>query len=511
MKKLWLGVAAMLLGSSLTYGYDSEIRNDPISELAEQTAQALEENSGLMPKRTTTVVRAQQTPPAPYMPTYEAPHVAQAPAPQVATVDFSEPVRAGGDSYLYSELDRLSDAVQQIKKDTAKPDTKKAWGPPKIVGYIALDSVNVMNQNAASRAIGDMSNGTGFRELRLGAVGNGYDGFDYKVEVGFHANNGTVTLFDNWVGVKNVPLLGYFRAGYFKPEPGLYFSMGAPLTSLMEVSTPVNPFGLGRKIGIASQNLFADDRVRLFAGVFQGASGNTGYTEDNQGQVVNLRLTAAPWFCQEGKKLLHIGGHWEYVSTEENKAASSPVVTSVKPGAFGNVGPFDPTLTAGPFPGDSHRGGLELSYNNGRFSARSELLAGSFNDKSGGAGRHLYGAYAEVGYFLTDDFRTYNLTAGNAGPVKMKNNFHPFKCGEWNLVDGFGAWQAVFQWGYTDMEDWRVGTNGGHQNDFVAGLNWFWSPQMRWVFEYVHSDQNVGTAHSKRSQDILATSIRFNW
>jgi len=518
MKKLYLGFAALLLGSSLTYGYDAggTLNNSVVGQQA--TVASSEEVSGLTPKRpATAVIRAQQ--PAPLVPV--APFVTRSSEPlRVAQAAPAEPVSGGNDAFLFSEIERLNGEIQKIKKDTAKPDTKKAWSAPKIAGRIFLDSVNFVDQNAESRALGNRPNAAGFRELRLGASGNGYDAFDYKVEFGFQNNTGRVALIDNWVGVKNVPLLGYVRAGHFKPETGLYYPMGTTNVSMMEYITPSNIFGLGRRIGISSEHLFANDRIRLFFGVFQSAATDMDryLKEDNQGQIVNLRLSAAPWFGQEGKYVLHVGGHWEYVSLDSN--ANKTASLNAAPGTFSWA---DASLQSGSFANDySNRGGLELAYQCGRFSARSELFAGSFAAYNTTPGRHLYGSYVELGYFLTDGFRTYDLKSGSFGAVKMKDNFHPFKSGCWNLVDGFGAWQAVVQWGYTDMEDWR-GTNtapanqtantlgGGHQNDFVAGMNWFWSPQMRWMFEYVRSEQCVGNAYSHRSQDIFATSIRYNW
>ena len=408
---------------------------------------------------------------------------------------------------------------ESLKQKADKPDTKKAWSSPKISGRLFLDSINFIDQNTASKTDnGNMPNVTGFRELRLGVSGNGYDAFDYKVEVGFQNGTGQVVLIDNWIGAKNVPLLGYVRAGHFKPETGLYYPMSSNNISLMEYTAAANIFNLGRRIGISSENLFAHDRVRLFFGVFtnEGADASRRIVSDNQGQVVNVRLTTAPWFGQEGKYVLHLGGHWEYAGTS-NRPSSPPdpprrTSLSATPGTFGHS--IASTLAAENFANDySHRGGLEFAYQCGRFSTRSELFAGSFSACGTEPGRHLYGTYVELAYFLTDAFRTYDLTSGSFGGVKMKRNFHPFKCGEWNLVDGLGAWQAVFQWSYVDMEDWRARANtiGGHQNDFVAGLNWFWTPQLRWIFEYVHSNQCVGPGYSHRSQDIFATSLRVHF
>jgi len=446
-------------------------------------------------------------------------------APPVETPAPRTPAPRDNDSHIYSELDRLNHEIQSLKHGTGKPDTKKAWSAPKINGRIFLDSVNFMNQNSASKRTDvndNMQNAAGFRELRFGIAGNGYDSFDYKLELGFSPQGGQVALVDNWVGVKHIPLLGYVRAGHYKPETGLYNTMSPSNTSLMECGIPINVFGQERRIGISSENLFANDRVRLFFGVFQGAATNIDryLREDNQGQIVNLRLTAAPWFAQEGKYLIHLGGHWEYVARDsKNKPGAS--LPGNTPGAFGFGIPA--TLRSGSFANDySHRGGLEFAYQHGRFSARSELFAGSFGAYHGEPGRHLFGSYVELGYFLTDDFRTYDLHTGIFGAQKIKRNFHPYQHGEWNLIDSFGAWQVVFQWGYTDMNDWRrtnyhattgnpVEHFGGYQNDFIVGLNWYWTSQMRWIFEYVHSRQCVGADYLHPNQDIFATSIRYNW
>ena len=540
MKKLFLSFATLLLGSNLVYGFPTDSQyNSTLVPVAPPVAS--QENSvGLIPKRTKVAPDQQPTKrePVSVLPVPlvfgDGARLAQASTdlvpiappenltvetapkvvtPQVETASYRAQVNNGSnlDSHIYSELDWLRSEIQKIRKDTAKPDTKKAWSAPRINGRIFLDSVNFIDQNAESRnENGNMQNAAGFRELRLGASGSGYDSFDYKVEFGFQNDGGRVALIDNWVGVKNMPLLGYVRVGHFKPETGLYYPMGTTNISAMEYTTSANIFGLGRKIGISSENLFANDRVRLFFGVFQSANTDLDrrLVEDNQGQIVNLRLSAAPWFAQEGKCVFHVGGHWEFVSLDSNSYIATNTTARTLSAKPGTLSWASNTLSSGNVVnGDSHRGGLELAYQNGRFSTRSELFAGSFDQ-----GRHLYGTYVELAYFLTNDFRIYDLKSGSFGGVKMKRNFHPYQHGEWNLIDSFGAWQAVFQWSYTDMEDWRANaTTGGHQNDFVAGLNWYWSPQMRWMFQYVRSNQCVGDTYSHRSQDIFATSIRYNW
>ncbi len=449
-------------------------------------------------------------------------HIAQnsaapSPAPQpspVAPVPQPPQAVVVTDPSVYAELDRLSAEIKALKKDIPKkPDTKKAWSSPKVSGRIFLDSVNVMGQNDnADNVYGNgLQNSMGFREIRLGVSGNGYDSFDYKIEVGFVGKNGTVDLIDNWVGAKNVPLLGYVRAGHFKPETGLYYPMGTNDISLMEYTTSANVFGLGRRVGISSENTFADDRVRAFFGVFHnGATNQARYLkEDNQGQVVNLRLSAAPLFAQEGRHVLHIGGHWEYAGTESSKTAS----INASPGTLALLDYS--TLRSGTFACDHfNRGGLEFAYQHGPFSVRSEAFAGSYDAYKNSPSRNLFGAYVEVGWFLTGEHRVYNLNKGGFGAVKVKRNFHPFKSGDCNLIDGWGAWQAVAQWSYTDLSDWRNNSAmAGYQNDLVLGMSWFWTPQLRWVFEYVHSMQNVGPAgyHVNPTEDLFGMSVRVHF
>ena len=422
------------------------------------------------------------------------------------------------DPQLQADIDRLADEIKALKKDTKKPDTKKAWSTPKVGGRIFLDSTNIMDQNSAATFLntttanpqGNIQNAAGFREIRLGVTGNGYDSFDYKIEMGFTGTSGQVLLIDNWIGAKNLPLLGYVRAGHFKPETGLYYPMSTNDVSLMEYATPASVFGLGRRVGISSENTFANDRVRAFFGVFQSGAVDTGryLREDNQGQVVNFRLSAAPIFAEEGKRVLHVGGHWEYVSTDTNSAS-----ISVLPGALNLYSPA--TLQSETFACDHYnRGGLEFALQNGPLSVRSEAFAASYDGYGTLPTRNLFGAYVELGWFLTGDYRTYDLKKGGFGAPKVKHNFHPFASGDCNLIDGFGAWQLVFQWGYTDLSDWRnVSQFGGYQNDLVFGLSWFWTPQLRWVFEYVHSMQSVGAAgnHIHPTEDIFGTSVRVNF
>ncbi len=423
----------------------------------------------------------------------------------------AEPVvdnNAGGpDTYVYGELDRLAAEMASLISGAKKTDSKKSWETPKVTGRIFLDSFGVDQAQSSFDQYGNIKNAGGVREMQIAVSGKGFDSFDYKLEFSLAPNGGRVNLVDNWIGVKNVPLFGYVRAGHYKPETGLAYSTGALYTPLTEFVGSSAAFGLGRRVGVSSENLFGRDRIRLFMGAFQAGATNTDrYIQaDDQGQVFNVRLSAAPMYAQDGRCVFHIGGHYSYVSP---KADSTSMGTTI-----GSIGWMPGSITTGTFANDHHgRGGLELAYQAGPFSVQSEVYVAQFD---GEEDRTANGAYVELKYFLTGEHRPYNLSKGVFDAAKVTRNFHPFKCGNYNLIDGFGAWQAVVQWSYLDLSDWRnavgEGANGGVQNDLTLGMNWFWTPNIRWIFEYVHSQRNAGIARTHSSEDIFGTSLRLHF
>ncbi|MDR0337490.1 MAG: OprO/OprP family phosphate-selective porin [Planctomycetaceae bacterium] len=442
-------------------------------------------------------------PPAPVLLDAVPPPIPATPPAATIPVTTSDP-------FVYSELDRLAADLEKLKKETKKPDTTKTWSAPKFSGRLFLDSYTV--DEDADTVAGRLRNKAGVREMQFAITGNGFDAFDYKFELSLAPTDGRVNLVDNWIGVRNIPLLGYVRAGHFKPETGLAYLTSGLHTSLTEYVGPSSSFSFGRRFGISSEHMFAKEHVRLFYGVFQGDQTNTNrfIQADNQGTVFNVRLTAVPIYENEGRQVFHVGGHWSYVHSRNNQTSMS-----IQPGANSW---YNALLQTGNFANDHHhRAGLELALQNGPLSISSEWYVARYADHFANTlgyspNKTATGGYVEFGYFLTNDHRSYQLKSGTFSTAKVKHNFHPFKSGEWNLIDGFGAWQLILQWSYLDLTDWRnTPDRGGRQNDLIFGVNWFWTSNIRWVFEYVHSQQNIGSNYRSRSEDIFGTSLRLHF
>jgi hypothetical protein len=250
MRKHWYGLAVLLFGSSLVIADDLNYWDVPASEALPVATQI---TGGLTPKRPAamTVVRAQSTVnPVQQVSAQEAP-----PAPTlndtllVAAAPKPAQNVPSDNAAVFAELQRLTDEVEKIKKDTKKPDTKKAWSSPKVGGRIFYDSYTIDNDGT------NIKNKAGIREMRLSVAGTGFDSFDYKTEWGMTGatdttnTKGEINLYDTWLGVKHVPLFGYLRAGHYRIETGMGYMVSGLHTTLTENASPASAFSVGRKLG----------------------------------------------------------------------------------------------------------------------------------------------------------------------------------------------------------------------------------------------------------------------
>ena len=52
-----------------------------------------------------------------------------------------------------------------------------------------------------------------------------------------------------------------------------------------------------------------------------------------------------------------------------------------------------------------------------------------------------------------------------------------------------GAWQIGVRYNHLDLND--QGINGGILDNWTAGVNWFWNPNIKWQFNYTTTDRDV--------------------
>ena len=73
------------------------------------------------------------------------------------------------------------------------------------------------------------------------------------------------------------------------------------------------------------------------------------------------------------------------------------------------------------------------------------------------------------------------------------------------MLLGRGAWEVAARWSYLNLNDGPV--QGGVQTGFVAGLNWFLSPNTRIEFNYT-DDNRSSLRRGQISGDVQGFGTR---
>ena len=102
---------------------------------------------------------------------------------------------------------------------------------------------------------------------------------------------------------------------------------------------------------------------------------------------------------------------------------------------------------------------------------------------------NYYGAYAQVGYFLTGDNRGYDKRFGKYDRVRPLENFFLVRDENGHVQHGLGAWEIVYRYGCVNLNDDSV--RGGTYGEHTAGLNWYWNPNIKFQFNYVNGRRLV--------------------
>lgn len=120
------------------------------------------------------------------------------------------------------------------------------------------------------------------------------------------------------------------------------------------------------------------------------------------------------------------------------------------------------------------------------------------------------GGYAQAGYVLTGEGRTYN--AANAAYHGVKPA-HPFSLDG----GGWGAWEIAGRFSTIDLNDQlatATGVAGGRQTVYTLALNWYVNGNVRFMLDYLHGTVSrqaspVSTADVGSKFDAVAMRTQF--
>ena len=356
------------------------------------------------------------------------------------------------------------------------------------------------------------ADGVDFRRARMRIDGTLYEVHEYAMEFDFvnsariRNQPGTTNFFDEtvtaptdlWWQVKQLPIVGNCKFGYHKEQIGFEHIVSSRWQPFMERSYNQDSFygGLfnGFQPGVSIFNTYGDETGVWNLGLFKPTNNVFPAAVGDGDYAVSGRLTRLLMFENDGKQLVHLGVSGRQASAVSTNGVPGRTVTYRTRDAVRSG------LSAGwPVPAGINLFGDDAQTVNGEFVAvngpwtfQSEYLVNGLQDARlnlADAGRNVtyHGGYAQLLLFLTGEHDNYSKKNGVFERVRPNCNF--FKPGKCGGISGSGAWQVGFRYNHLDLND--RGLNGGILDNYVAGLNWFWNPNMKWQFNYSATDRDV--------------------
>ncbi len=396
------------------------------------------------------------------------------------------------------------DSIESKLNDFIQKQTATTYPTVKVNGVFQADTGFFTQDPTSLAEFGRIQNGAAFRRARLAASGSVTDTVNYFFQMDF-AFFGRPTFTDVWLDQTQLPLLGNARIGQWKQPFSLEVVSSFRYTTFIERSLLFQAFTPFRHIGAGFYDHADDLSCTWAASAFRGGQDQFGDSiSTSQGWACAERFTWCPYYDEpaDGRYYLHLGfGH--YMNAPPNKTftfrtipeffvgenAAGAVGTSGQavPGAS-NGTPF--FLSTGAIPMHLFNViGTELMWVNGPFSLQSEAMV-NFVDRIGGANLTLPGAYMQAGYFLTGEHRPYDRRYGVIDRIRPFTNFFRIRAND-TTETGWGAWEVATRVSYLNLND--QGVHGGSMADFTAGINWFWNPYTKLVFNYINAQLSSPT------------------
>lgn len=372
----------------------------------------------------------------------------------------------------------------------------------KIGGRLHLDWVFADEDSELEKGIGELDEGVEFRRARLGVAGLIYDRVEYKAEYDF-AGDGTADWQDVYLGLRKIPVLGNARLGHFKEPFSLDQLIGSNYTMFMERSL-ANALVPARNTGLMVQNHVLEERATWAVGVFRDSDAFGNRTGNDLGNEWNFtgRVTALPWYDNEGRQLLHLGlaasnRHPNKEDHDSNKDTETIHAVRYRSRPEVHIGPYLADTRYIPAE-EVNLLGAEAALVLGPASLQSEYLYADVDATMGADDPAFSAWYVQGSFFLTGEHRPYKTTDGAFSRVKPKRN-------AFDGEGGSGAWELALRYSALDLEDEKI--DGGNLDDVTLGLNWYLNPNARVMWNYVHAMSDWGAKSVDAGADVF--QMRF--
>lgn len=340
---------------------------------------------------------------------------------------------------------------------------------------------------------GDFPDGTRFRRLRFNLDGIMYDDFEFKMQYDI-AGDGASVFRDVYLGYTGLDFAN-IRIGQFREPFSLEELISNNYITLME-RAPINMFVPSYETGLMLHRGLFDDRMTWAAGIFKNVDnfGDGEEDDDENGDWdIAARLTGLPWYENNGSRLLHLG-----LAGVHREWSDNPFRLRTR----GSFSRGNRLIDTGEFEVDTvDQLGAELALVYSSVSLQAEYMFADVEETLGGSSE-MDGFYVEASYFLTGEHRPYKN--GVFTRVKPTNPFSLSGA-------GWGAWQVTARYTHADLTETPVLTApGGRLDDYAVGLNWYLNPNMRVMWNYVHSESD-DTTTGDQDADVVQMRLQLDF
>ncbi|MSR13552.1 MAG: hypothetical protein EXR86_03110 [Gammaproteobacteria bacterium] len=410
------------------------------------------------------------------------------------------------------------------KLEVGTPAGDFVW---RIGGRTHLDSAWYGNDQGTFQRT-NFANGTEFRRARMDITATLYRAWQLKLQYDF-VNSGTAGIRDAYIRYNRTvgAFPSYAMVGNFKEPFSLEEYTSSNNITFMERSL-INVFAPSRKIGFgfgtsghnlwAVQGGFFGEGVAIennqpgcspaFSVDALGAitpSRNPGLVctngKHNEGYAGVGRLVVSPFHSESSDRVLHFG-----LASEVRRPDDGEVVR-LRQRPESNLA--DRLVDSGGLAGVDRtvKVGLEAAGNYGPFSLQSEYIYTDV-ERAAGLGDSSYDGWYVMGtWVITGESRIYKFPDGvfeNPKPARIVGQ------------GGIGAWELTTRFSSLDLNDRDNGIafNGGEQDNMTVGLNWYPTPNFKFVANYTRvlevEDADFGSFDGVEPE-IFALRAQAHW
>jgi phosphate-selective porin OprO/OprP len=340
---------------------------------------------------------------------------------------------------------------------------------------LQVDGTVVGENDLFKETYGGIDNSLDFRRVRLFAKGTIDDHLRYKLSFDLGSDPGLKDAYIEGID-EGLRVFGYgigeFRVGHFKEPFSLQRQMSSNDLVFLEWGLPVGSIVPGRNLGFMLHDNAHLGRMSWAVGLF--SFGNR--EEDNQSSStfsLTGRVTGLPVYRNDGRTLIHVG-----VSYSSREPLDSEVRYFSRPEARF----FSILVDTGSIASQKmNLAGFEAAALKGPFSVQTEAVLSAVSSPELDDPR-FWGAYAEVGWFLTGEVRPYKQSNGTFGRVHPGVKY--VKGLPFSRKSG-GAFEAALRLSHLDLDDGLV--EGGKLTNLGVGFNWYVNPTSRVMFDFINA------------------------